>query len=156
MGDAAHPPVPYIGQGAMQAMEDVGVLALCLKRFCCEHGTFDPTDAALAAAAEVYQKIRVPRATRVLASSHVLGASQQRRAESWSYNLRREWSIRLQCLLHGTLPIMKPGVAYDYAADVRRHLDGDVAAPAPSRAPLVVAGVAFAAAAVVALRKARA
>ena len=156
VGDAAHPPVPYIGQGAMQAMEDVGVLALCLKRFCCEHGTFDPTDAALAAAAEVYQKIRVPRATRVLASSHVLGASQQRRAESWSYNLRREWSIRLQCLLHGTLPIMKPGVAYDYAADVRRHLDGDAAAPAPSRAPLVVAGVALAAAALVALRKARA
>ncbi|KAH8072406.1 protein serine/threonine phosphatase [Aureococcus anophagefferens] len=104
VGDAAHPPVPYIGQGAMQAMEDVG----------------------------------------------------QRRAESWSYNLRREWSIRLQCLLHGTLPIMKPGVAYDYAADVRRHLDGDAAAPAPARAPLVVAGVAFAAAAVVALRKARA
>ena len=159
VGDAAHPPVPYIGQGAMQAMEDVGVLALCLKEFCCASGAFDPTDAGLAAAARVYQKIRVPRATRVLASSHVLGKSQQRRAESWTYNLRREWAIKVQCALYGTLPIMKPGVAYDYAADVKRHVDGeDEETPPASRAPLLVAAAAALAALalVAARRKARA
>lgn len=34
LGDAAHPPVPYIGQGAMMAIEDAGVLAKILAHFC--------------------------------------------------------------------------------------------------------------------------
>ena len=56
LGDAAHPPVPYIGQGAMMAMEDVGVLVRCLRHYCCAGGgKFDPSDANLAAAADVYQ-----------------------------------------------------------------------------------------------------
>ena len=34
LGDAAHPPVPYIGQGAMMAIEDAGILALLISKFC--------------------------------------------------------------------------------------------------------------------------
>ena len=54
LGDAAHPPVPYIGQGAMMAMEDVGVLGRLLKHYCCAGGAapFDPSDAALAKVSE--------------------------------------------------------------------------------------------------------
>jgi 2-polyprenyl-6-methoxyphenol hydroxylase-like FAD-dependent oxidoreductase len=56
VGDAAHPPVPYIGQGAMMAMEDVGVLVRCLKHYCCKAGgSFDDSDANLQAATAVYQ-----------------------------------------------------------------------------------------------------
>ena len=55
LGDAAHPPVPYIGQGAMMAMEDVGVLVRCLKHYCCKSGSFDDSTANLQAAAAVYQ-----------------------------------------------------------------------------------------------------
>ena len=102
VGDAAHPPVPYIGQGAMMAMEDVGVLARLLRHHCCDGGAapFDPADAKLAAAAAAYQAIRIPRVRKVLGSSHTLGKTQQLRADSWLYNLKREWSIRLQVLAY--------------------------------------------------------
>jgi len=32
MGDAAHAPLPYVGMGAIQAIEDSYVLAQCLKK----------------------------------------------------------------------------------------------------------------------------
>ena len=49
---------------------------------------------------------------------------------------------------------MKPGVAYDYAADVKRHLDGEAEqTPPASRAPLLVAAAALAALALAAARR---
>jgi salicylate hydroxylase len=39
LGDAAHPPVPYIGQGAMMAFEDAGIAAVLLKQFCVDPKT---------------------------------------------------------------------------------------------------------------------
>ena len=125
LGDAAHPPVPYIGQGAMMAMEDAGVLARLLKQYCCAGGTkaFDGSDANLTLAANAYQKVRIPRTKRILGSSHTLGKTQQMRADSWWYNFKREWEIRLNVAMHGTLPIMKPGAAYDYANDVATFVD---------------------------------
>ena len=57
----------------------------------------------------VDKSLRIPRTRKVLGSSHTLGKTQQRRAESWIYNLKREWSIRFQVAMYGTLPIMKPG-----------------------------------------------
>ncbi|KAI9328278.1 hypothetical protein BDR26DRAFT_874232 [Obelidium mucronatum] len=98
LGDAAHPPVPYIGQGAMQAIEDAGVLSLLIQRFCPKTNNmvdFEGIDA----------KIRVPRCT-------------ERRADSWLYNLKYEWSIWGQVQLEGHLPIMKLGACYDYKKDV--------------------------------------
>ena len=74
LGDAAHPPVPYIGQGAMMAMEDVGVLSHLLRHFCCAAGAapFAPSDANLAAAAESYQAMRIARTKRILGSSSMV------------------------------------------------------------------------------------
>ncbi|EOD32443.1 hypothetical protein EMIHUDRAFT_122986 [Emiliania huxleyi CCMP1516] len=78
LGDAAHPPVPYIGQGAMMAMEDVGVLARLLKHHCrVGAAAFDPSDASLSAAAASYQALRIPRVRTILGSSHTLGKTQQ-------------------------------------------------------------------------------
>jgi salicylate hydroxylase len=54
VGDAAHPMVPFLAQGAGQAIEDAGVLARCL------NGAAD-IPAALAA----YSAARAPRAGRV-------------------------------------------------------------------------------------------
>ena len=98
LGDAAHPPVPYIGQGAMMAMEDVGVLVHLLRHFCCASGeaTFDPSDVKLGAATAAYEAMRVSRTRKILGSSHTLGKTQQRRADSWLYNLQRELTIRMR------------------------------------------------------------
>jgi salicylate hydroxylase len=63
LGDAAHPMLPYLGQGACQAMEDGCVLALALA------AQPDDLDAALA----VYERVRLPRARRVVLSARERG-----------------------------------------------------------------------------------
>ena len=128
----------------MMAMEDAGVLARLLKQYCCAGGTkaFDGSDANLTLAANAYQKVRIPRTKRILGSSHTLGKTQQMRADSWWYNFKREWEIRLNVAMHGTLPIMKPGAAYDYATDVAAFVDEpdayEKAASAPPPPPKLI------------------
>jgi salicylate hydroxylase len=54
LGDACHPMLPFLGQGAAQAIEDGATLTACLK------AQGDDVPAAL----ERYQTLRLPRATR--------------------------------------------------------------------------------------------
>jgi salicylate hydroxylase len=54
IGDAAHPMLPFLAQGAGQAIEDAGALAACLA-----------ASASPAAALSAYSKRRAPRAARV-------------------------------------------------------------------------------------------
>src|SRR5207248_7019 len=56
LGDAAHPMLPYLGQGACQAMEDGCVLATALE------ARADDAYAAL----QLYERVRLPRARRVV------------------------------------------------------------------------------------------
>jgi len=120
LGDAAHPPVPYIGQGAMMAIEDAGTIALLLKHTIGEEQKF--SHEKFLKAMKAYEETRIQRTYTVLGSSHKLGKTQQNRADSWVYNIFREWSIKLQVLLHGTLPIMKPGATYDYKSGVEQTI----------------------------------
>ncbi len=60
LGDAAHAMVPYLAQGACQAMEDAWMLAVCLSR----HGVEAIPDALLE-----YQRRRQPRTTRIQAGA---------------------------------------------------------------------------------------
>src|SRR5580692_4502087 len=55
LGDAAHPMLPYMAQGAVQSIEDAAVLAKCL-------GHADAQD--VAAALSRYEQTRKPRASR--------------------------------------------------------------------------------------------
>ncbi|HEY3684032.1 MAG TPA: FAD-dependent monooxygenase, partial [Streptosporangiaceae bacterium] len=61
LGDAAHPMLPYFGQGANQAVEDAAVLARCLAGV--------PAD-AVPAALDRYERIRRPRASQAQEMSH--------------------------------------------------------------------------------------
>jgi salicylate hydroxylase len=63
LGDAAHPMLPYLGQGACQAMEDGCVLAAALA------AVPDTPRAAL----ELYERVRLPRARRVVLSARERG-----------------------------------------------------------------------------------
>ncbi|MGU7779141.1 alpha/beta hydrolase fold domain-containing protein [Burkholderia sp. PU8-34] len=60
LGDAAHAMVPYLAQGACQAIEDAWVVATCLKR----HGPAGVRDALLE-----YERRRQPRTTRIQAGA---------------------------------------------------------------------------------------
>jgi salicylate hydroxylase len=59
LGDAAHPMLPFLAQGAAQAIEDAAALARAL-------AACDTVEQGLAA----YEKARLPRALRVQAQSH--------------------------------------------------------------------------------------
>lgn len=65
LGDAAHPMLPYLGQGACQAIEDGCVLAAAL--------TAEPQDPAAALA--LYERVRRPRASQVVLTSRARGTS---------------------------------------------------------------------------------
>jgi salicylate hydroxylase len=63
LGDAAHPMLPYLGQGAGQAMEDGCVLAAALDKL-----GGDPVGAL-----QLYERSRRPRASRVVLTSRARG-----------------------------------------------------------------------------------
>lgn len=58
LGDAAHPTLPYMAQGAAMSMEDGAVLARCLS----EAGD-------VAGALDLYERSRLPRTTRIVTES---------------------------------------------------------------------------------------
>jgi 2-polyprenyl-6-methoxyphenol hydroxylase-like FAD-dependent oxidoreductase len=65
LGDAAHPMLPYLGQGACQALEDGCLLAAALAA--------EPADPAAALA--LYERARRPRASKVVLAARARGAS---------------------------------------------------------------------------------
>ena len=58
LGDAAHPMLPFMAQGAAQALEDGVSLTTCLSKMC-----------DVAAAFAQYEKLRLPRTSRMQAMS---------------------------------------------------------------------------------------
>lgn len=65
-GDAGHATTPNIGQGACQAIEDAAVLANSLEN-----------DNAIRAAFKSFEKIRLPRTTKIVNTSWTLGKAAQ-------------------------------------------------------------------------------
>lgn len=65
MGDAAHPMLPYMSQGAAQAVEDAAVLGKCLERV--------RSSSQLPISVLVYEKLRKERASQVQEASRING-----------------------------------------------------------------------------------
>jgi salicylate hydroxylase len=61
LGDSCHPMLPFMGQGAAQAIEDGATLASCLLQL--------PGD--VAAALRLYERLRLPRASRLQGMSEI-------------------------------------------------------------------------------------
>jgi salicylate hydroxylase len=84
LGDAAHPMLPYLGQGACQAIEDGCVLAAALA------ARADDPVGGLA----LYERTRRPRASQVVLTSRQRGVSNHL-ASPWAA-LRRDVSIAVR------------------------------------------------------------
>jgi salicylate hydroxylase len=84
LGDAAHPMLPYLGQGACQALEDGAVLATALAA-----ETADP-----AAGLARYEATRRPRASRVVLTARARGLSNHQ-SSRWAA-LRRDLAIAVR------------------------------------------------------------
>merc|ERR1712232_911427 len=116
-------------------MEDAGTLAILLAHYCpiMENIGNDgvttlptmPDFAQFAKAMSVYESLRVSRTKTILDSSVQLGKTQQKRAESKLYNAWREISLKAQVWAYGTLPVMRPGAAFDYRVMVEDALLAD-------------------------------
>ena len=63
LGDAAHPMLPFMAQGACQAIEDAAVLSRCLE-------TVGPDQESVARALAIYEATRIERATRIQSGSY--------------------------------------------------------------------------------------
>ncbi|MCC5970499.1 MAG: FAD-dependent monooxygenase [Pararhodobacter sp.] len=108
LGDAAHPTLPFMAQGANLALEDAWVLAKCLES--------SPSDAATAFIR--YQKFRAPRARAVVAAAN---------GNARAYHLRAP----LAPLAHTLLRLgdrLSPGLAFKRYAWIHDH---DVTARLP-------------------------
>ncbi len=106
LGDAAHPMLPYLAQGACHAIEDGGVLARCLQRW--------PDDPVAALAA--YDEVRRPRASR----TQLLARSQERvfHLQDWREVWRRDHALRAASRHDAAVGGERPTAStmYDYDA----------------------------------------
>ena len=123
-GDAAHPPVPYVGQGAQQGMEDVGVCVTLLKHYCFNESTKELEFTNFGQAMTLYQKIRVKRSGEMLAFSKELGSLQASRSGRPNDQVQEvEHIIMGDILMYGTLPLMFHGADHDYKRDADAAID---------------------------------
>ncbi|CAJ1954763.1 unnamed protein product [Cylindrotheca closterium] len=125
VGDAAHPPVPYLGQGAQQGLEDAGTLALLLKHLCVSKnadGSHSLIMSQLHSALKLYDEIRVPRTQDILDKGTRWGKHQQKRAECEKFNKTKENMIQRDVFFHETMPVLKAGVEHDYKEAVMKSL----------------------------------
>ncbi|CAB9500679.1 hydroxynicotinate 3-monooxygenase [Seminavis robusta] len=120
VGDACHPPVPYVGQGAQQGLEDAGVAVALMKIYCIDEktGKFDPTN--FEKAMRVYQEIRTVRASQILDISKALGKMQSDRAGLGIEKNAEDEILKGEVLMYGTLPVMSSGASHNYRDDIIR------------------------------------
>jgi salicylate hydroxylase len=106
LGDSAHAMLPYLGQGACQALEDGAVLANALAA--------SPSDPVAALAA--YERVRRPRASSVVLTARARGVSNH--LPRWAA-LRRDAVIALRRRLNRRDPEGRGGAwlaGYDATA----------------------------------------
>jgi 2-polyprenyl-6-methoxyphenol hydroxylase-like FAD-dependent oxidoreductase len=90
LGDAAHPMLPFMAQGAAQALEDGVSLTACLSKI-----------GDVAAAFAQYEKLRLPRTSRMQAMSaanktrfHLPDGSDQQERDAKMAAGTTDWSIK--------------------------------------------------------------
>lgn len=128
LGDAAHPPVPYIGQGAQMGIEDAGTIALLMRHYCID--AFDRLDLFdFGVAMTVYEKIRLPRTSDMLDVSKFIGEMKQKQARHAKYNLTKEVLLQRDVFFHEHQSILFPGTAYDYREAVMKYISEESQMP---------------------------
>jgi salicylate hydroxylase len=112
LGDAAHPPHPFLGQGSQQGYEDAATLALLIEQFGLSTKSM-----------ELYEEIRMSRVDLVAKCDAQMGDSQQRRASSSKLAFSQEDSVQRQIFFHETSPLLLAGAAYDYREAIRDAIE---------------------------------
>jgi salicylate hydroxylase len=97
LGDACHPMLPFMAQGAAQAIEDGAALAACLRQA-----------VDVAGALRVYEAARLPRATRIQELSagnknrfHLPDGAEQEERDAQMASGSTDWSIKAVEWIYG-------------------------------------------------------
>jgi 2-polyprenyl-6-methoxyphenol hydroxylase-like FAD-dependent oxidoreductase len=97
LGDSCHPMLPYIAQGAAQALEDGATLTVCLKKY-----------ADVAEALRRYEALRLPRATQIQSMAtanktrfHLPDGAEQRERDAKMAQGGTDWSIKAISWIYG-------------------------------------------------------
>jgi salicylate hydroxylase len=97
LGDSCHPMLPFMGQGAAQAIEDAATLRGCLLKF--------PSD--VPASLRLYEQLRVPRASRLQAMSetnktrfHLPDGAAQKHRDMQMAGGTTDWSFAASAWLY--------------------------------------------------------
>jgi salicylate hydroxylase len=97
LGDACHPMLPFMAQGAAQAIEDGAALAACLLQ-----------ESAVPAALRRYEQVRLPRASRIQALSasnktrfHLPDGPEQRARDEQMTGGGTDWSVNAVAWIYG-------------------------------------------------------
>ncbi|MCD2173664.1 FAD-dependent monooxygenase [Rhizobium sp. C4] len=93
LGDAAHPMLPFLGQGAAMALEDGLTLGLLLSR---DHGT-------IAERLSLYERLRLPRTARAQIGSRARAAENHLRSPLQRFVRNLKFKIRQYSNPHATL-----------------------------------------------------
>jgi hypothetical protein len=105
------------------AIEDVGILSLLLKKLCKPNARAPFNVKNLGQVARLYEAIRIPRTSAMLAASQSLGDMQLTRSRATKEEiLKKEQEIQANVAQHGTLPIMFFGSKYHYEREVEKFL----------------------------------
>ena len=104
LGDAAHPMLPYLGQGACQAVEDGCVLAAALDSM------RDDIEGAL----KLYERVRVPRASKVVLTARSRGEDNHL-VSRWAA-LKRDALIKIRQTIGQKADSRGTGWIFDYDA----------------------------------------
>jgi len=99
LGDACHAMLPFMAQGAAQAIEDGAVLAACLAK----NGERDISEALRS-----YEALRLPRASRVQGASqenktrfHLSDGPQQQERDALLGNASTDWFLKAIAWVYG-------------------------------------------------------
>ena len=97
LGDACHPMLPYMAQGAAQALEDGAVLAACLAK-----------NAEVEGALKHYEDVRLPRASKVQLAArgnktrfHLPDGPEQIERDALMASSATDWSFKAIDWLYG-------------------------------------------------------
>ena len=99
LGDACHAMLPFLAQGAAQAIEDGAALAACLAKI---------GGQAIPAALRLYESLRLPRTSRVQAASqenktrfHLPDGPAQRARDAQIRNASTDWFLTAMSWVYG-------------------------------------------------------
>jgi salicylate hydroxylase len=97
LGDACHPMLPFMAQGAAQAVEDAATLTACLQR-----------EADVSSALELYERLRLPRASKIQGLSaankirfHLDDGPEQEKRDAQMASGSTDWSLKAVAWVYG-------------------------------------------------------